>query len=316
MLPIFSFIRHWMTSNYFTILLYHRPKPELFEKHAKFLKKNYNIIRLKNVYESLKLNNLDLPPHSLIITIDDGYKSNYSLLPVLRDYNINVTIFVLVGLFNTNRKIWNYVVNPLNKFENDRLKTLLNEDKNKYLMEKYCYYPRREYEKREMLNYSEIEQMKSHVDFQSHGMFHPLFTKCSEVELNFELNVSKELLEKITNDEVFAIAYPYGRFGSREIKAARYAGYNLGRIANLYCLNHINDNPMILKAINIEDKESIHDVERKLALAQIITILCSFLYRESSRNRNRLLKRIGYILLPGFQNFIENKNIRARTNFY
>ena len=290
-----------MTSNYFTILLYHRPKRRVFEKHVKFLEKNYHIIRLRDVYESLRLDKLNLPPHSLIITIDDGYKSNYSLLSVLRDYNIHINIFVLVGLINTNRKIWNYVVDPLNKFENDMLKKIYNEEKNEYLMEKYNYYPRREYKKREMLNYSEIEQMKSHVDFQSHGMFHPFFTKCSEVELNFELNVSKKLLEKITNDEVFAIAYPYGKFGNREIKAARYAGYTLGRIANLYCLNQINDNPMILKAVNIEDKESIHDLEKKLALAQIVTILCSLLFSRSLRNRNRLLNRIGYILLPGFQ---------------
>lgn len=272
-LPLFTDLRRWISKRYFTILLYHMIDPDLFASHLEYLKRNYNIIPLRDVRDTFILKRKKvLPPQSLVITFDDGWKLNYKLLNVIRKYDTPVTIFLTAGLVNTNRKIWNFALEPWSKTENERLKAMPNEDKNQYLREKYGHYPEKEYDERSMLNQKEIEEMTPYVDFQSHGMFHSVLTICSKEELTFELSKSKGVLSTITNSEIYAISYPYNRAGIREMDAAREIGYKVGRMGGRV-LNSLNDNPMALKAIGIRNDSSTEDLVKSIIGAQIRKLL-------------------------------------------
>lgn len=61
-----------------------------FEEHIKWIKN-------KKTFKMEELKGLDytLPPNSILITFDDGYKNNYTLaFPILKKYNIKATIFL------------------------------------------------------------------------------------------------------------------------------------------------------------------------------------------------------------------------------
>ncbi len=274
---LLSILRCNIRKKSITILLYHWIDPAAFNTHLEYLTKIYNLIDLDLLYEAFFGQNRDcLPEHSLLITFDDGWRSNYDLLPVFKKYNCRATIFLTAGLIGTNRKIWNYTLNgkKINDLQlNKRLKNIPNELKNKLLFKKNGYYPEKEYPTRDMLNIGEIKVMCPFVDFQSHGMFHSVFTMCTDEELDFELRKSKDIISNITNKECYALCYPYGLCGEREIKFAKNADYKMGRIANKPDLTTLSDNPMRLVSVGIREYEKCIGLRRNIAWNEINFLL-------------------------------------------
>lgn len=70
--------------------------PERLESQLKWLKDNgYTVISLKEAVEYLQGKRDSLPPKSVVITADDGWKSVYTyMLPLAKKYNIPVTLFI------------------------------------------------------------------------------------------------------------------------------------------------------------------------------------------------------------------------------
>ncbi|MCX7697854.1 MAG: polysaccharide deacetylase family protein, partial [Candidatus Goldbacteria bacterium] len=73
---------------------------EIFEEHLKFLKENgYNVISMKE-YLSFLDGVGSIPDNSVIITIDDGYKSVYDIaFPLLKKYGYPATIYIYSVFF-------------------------------------------------------------------------------------------------------------------------------------------------------------------------------------------------------------------------
>ena len=63
------------------------------------------------------------------------------------------------------------------------------------------------------------------VDFGSHGVTHADLALLSEKEATEELRDSKRSLEAIVGREITAVSFPYGSYGSRELRLANEAGY-------------------------------------------------------------------------------------------
>lgn len=88
------------------ILLYHRFGPTVadsmtmrtpvFESHLKYLKANgYQVIPLRRLVDHYLGKAPAPPPKSVVIVEDDAHKSVYtSMLPLVRKYNVPVTVFV------------------------------------------------------------------------------------------------------------------------------------------------------------------------------------------------------------------------------
>ena len=68
----------------------------IFEEQLKYLKKhNYKTLTLEE-FECFHKGECKIPRKSVLITMDDGYQSNYDLaFPLLKKYNMNATIFYL-----------------------------------------------------------------------------------------------------------------------------------------------------------------------------------------------------------------------------
>lgn len=82
--------------------------PKRFEENiSTILKNGYSFVPLRHLYE-YQTGNRALPQKSVILTFDDGYRSNYTMIyPILKKYNIHATIFMITDSVNRpNRLTW------------------------------------------------------------------------------------------------------------------------------------------------------------------------------------------------------------------
>mgnify|MGYP006305453583 CR=1 FL=1 len=82
----------------------------------------------------------------------------------------------------------------------------------------------------ELFNGLSVEQiseisMNSLITIGSHTVTHPLLTKITGVELEYELSASKDFLQDITGKEINLLAYPTGDYDERVVHATIRAGY-------------------------------------------------------------------------------------------
>lgn len=77
-----------------------------FDRQLKHLSRLYNVITLDEAVENIKTGKGFQRP-SIVVTIDDGYKDNYSLAyPVLVKYDVKATIYLTSGIIGTSEGLW------------------------------------------------------------------------------------------------------------------------------------------------------------------------------------------------------------------
>jgi peptidoglycan/xylan/chitin deacetylase (PgdA/CDA1 family) len=122
----------------------------------------------------------DLPPRSLVLTFDDGYRSVYTeALPVLQRYGMTATVFVTVGA-------------PDDAGARDRLPSLLG---------------------REMLRWDEIREMsRAGIAIGAHSLTHADLSRLPPDRVETEVCRSRSIIEDRLGSAVPGFAYPYGRY--------------------------------------------------------------------------------------------------------
>ena len=76
------------------------------EQQIIYLKKNYKIIRLSQLVDYY-LKGQPLSQRSVVITIDDGYRSTYDLaFPVFKEYEVPVSVFVTTDFIDQKSLLW------------------------------------------------------------------------------------------------------------------------------------------------------------------------------------------------------------------
>lgn len=91
-----------------------------FEEHLKFLKDNgYNVISMKKFLSYL--DGVDsLPDNSVIITIDDGYRSAYDIaFPLLKKYGFPATIYIYSVFFGGRNNLNKNIIKEMLKYNID-----------------------------------------------------------------------------------------------------------------------------------------------------------------------------------------------------
>jgi peptidoglycan/xylan/chitin deacetylase (PgdA/CDA1 family) len=204
-----------------------RIKPKDFEKQMKwFYKNNWKSFTIS---ELVKLD--EIPEKSFVITFDDGYEDNYlNAFPILQKYNFKATIY-LVPNQETNH--W--------------------EEKNTSVLSK-------------LLNEKQILEMQNSglIEFGSHTLSHVNLSKIDSVQLEKELIESKKEIEKITNKECEAFAYPYGKFDDKIVKAVKNAGYKNATVVKRGLFEKNND-VFTIKRVGILGTESFVDFLLKVS---------------------------------------------------
>jgi peptidoglycan/xylan/chitin deacetylase (PgdA/CDA1 family) len=249
-------IREVVQRRHVTILVYHKLPPETANHHFDALRKRYNIISLADYMNSRTEVRKPLPPKPLIVTFDDGHKGHYALKPIFEKHGIRATSFICSGVVGTNRHFW---------FEtemSDRLRQSLKRVPDEERLDELArlgFSETAEQETRQALSTSEIEDMKSVVDFQSHTVYHPLLPQCSAPRAFVEISDSKIELEDRFGLSIYALAYPNGDYSAREIAAAEASGYSCA--LTLDCGFNSRKTPLFqLKRICINDDAELAEL--------------------------------------------------------
>ncbi|WP_440952849.1 polysaccharide deacetylase family protein [Methanococcoides sp. FTZ1] len=216
--------REVLQKNKVSIILFHDIDPDIIETYLRTLIPRYNFISLQDYISAREAGTVDeLPPRSMIITLDDGHKSNYELKPLLEKYKVPATIFLCSGIVDTNRHFW-WKHETGGEYGREHLKSMPNQEKLEVLKQ-FGFEVTKEFGDRQALLKSEIEDMEDMVDFQSHTVFHPILPMCTDEEAEWEIAQSKKDLEEKYGFSINTLSYPNGDYSKRDIELARKAGY-------------------------------------------------------------------------------------------
>jgi poly-beta-1,6-N-acetyl-D-glucosamine N-deacetylase len=202
-----------------TILVYHDPSPRTMEGHLRALGRRYNFVSLADYVSSRTGGLVQLPPKSLVITLDDGHAGNHELRGVFERFDVRPTIFVCTGLIGTRRGFW-----FLHAADVEALKRLPNDERIAALGAS-GFSSDAELPRREALSTDELRSLSTVADIQSHTVTHPILPACTNQEARFELEESKRQLEQSFDLAVDALAYPNGDYSDRELSLTRALGY-------------------------------------------------------------------------------------------
>ena len=200
--------------------------PESFEENIKTLIENgYTIMSMKELNDC-DAGKMELPDKPIIITFDDGYYSNYEYIyPILKQYNIKVSIFIVTD------KIGKEI------------------DGIKYLGWEECL---------EMQN-------SGLVEIFSHSKKHVFYDRLSVRELRDDVIESYEIIEKkLGKQELKVFAYPYGAYTKETVRTLQNNGIDF-QIYDLGINNFKNLDKEYIKRINtpceMTGKEIIQEIE-------------------------------------------------------
>jgi len=266
-------LRELWQRNRVSIVTYHELTAARADAHFSVLRARYNIISLSQFLAARSRQTVDrLPRKAMIVTFDDGYKSNYGLTSVIAKHRIPVTVFLCSGIVATRRHYW--WQHTTGAGEAQALKTLPDNQRVETLLRR-GHTDTREYETRESLSRDEIRVMKSVVDFQSHTVFHPILPVCSRERARREIVVSKETLERDHGLKIYALAYPNGDYSDREIRLLQQTGYSCGLTLDAGS-NDFQTDPFRLRRVALPNDAGINEVIVKASgLWEILKALTS-----------------------------------------
>lgn len=176
--------------------------PDEFERQMRYLYfKRYRVLALDAFVKKVE-NKERLHHRTVIITIDDGFKSAYTYaFPILKKYNFKATIFLIADLINKT---------------------------NEWLQKKgepTC----------EMLSEDQIKEMAEYgIDFGAHTCTHPDLTRIPPKVAKREIFESKRKIENLLGKPIISFCYPYGNFNDTIKQMVIEAGFKCACAAHGY----------------------------------------------------------------------------------
>lgn len=217
--------------DYILSLCFHAPSKLFFESCINWLTKNgFHFISLNDL-EKVAKGEIVFPRGAVVITIDDGWQSNFdNIVPIVIKNKIPVTIFVSTEVVEKGSGYWWSYINEskkrgLSKNPVEFFKTIDNEDRLKIIEQTKTQINLN----REALTIEQVKQISNNkfVSIGSHSVSHPILPKCSYEKSAFEISQSKKAIEGWTGNAVTHFAYPNGDYTKREIDLLKQNGYTI-----------------------------------------------------------------------------------------
>jgi peptidoglycan/xylan/chitin deacetylase (PgdA/CDA1 family) len=229
-----------------------------FEMQMLYLRKHYRVLSLAEIVDELA----DPPEkatQAVAVTFDDGYSDLYRYaLPILREYQIPATIYLIANCIESGEVPWYDRVflalqlasetvelgvagiAPVKPGSAERIETaarVIAELRRMPVSERqeFCRQLERQIPlppdqlRGRMLNWGQVFEMrKAGVAFGAHTLSHPALSQLSSGEISYELRESRRILEASLGDPVLDFAFPFGKpedCGALAYEAARQVGF-------------------------------------------------------------------------------------------
>ena len=280
-----------------------------FHQQMAYLKKKYNVITLKEAINYIN-NKATIPPHSIVITFDDGYKSNFTLArSILDKYKLPATVFVTTSFIHQENEAPSYLwfdqiyqsflttkINVLDlkilQMSNmdlstkgkriaaseaviGNLKELSVQSKNELVKEIVSILGPIECDNPcyQGATWTDIKKSSYRISIGAHTINHEILSRLSLTDASEEIVKSKSIIETATGLKVDHFAYPNGRFEDFNImivNAVKSAHYE-GAVTTIEGINCQNDDVFTLKRIAISS--DIDYINFKLLVSGTINFL-------------------------------------------
>lgn len=181
-----------------TVLTYHSfsyrhdiysVSPETFASHMETVARTARFVTPEEVRDVVE-GKRKVTERGVLVTIDDGYKDVFSVLPVIKKHSIPVVLFVLGDSVHANRK------------ELDHPGKLLTRNDIRILAREGCM-------------------------IGCHSMTHTEFTELDPDGIYREVTLAKRIIEHEVGNAVLYFAYPKGKYTTDCVQAVKYAGYDM-----------------------------------------------------------------------------------------
>jgi peptidoglycan/xylan/chitin deacetylase (PgdA/CDA1 family) len=163
-----------------------------FELQMRYLKENrYHVVTAEELLSFLRYRQ-GLPQKSVLITMDDGYRSVYNIAyPILNQYGFTATLFIYTDFVGVSKIAITW----------DQLKEMQTKG---FTIGSHTIY------------HSDLTQRKKGETEQEY------IARVKE-----ELYGSKKILDQKLGQDTYFLAYPFGRYDQQSIQMAREAGYKM-----------------------------------------------------------------------------------------
>jgi len=229
------------------VLMYHRINDDLppnhlimptkkFREQMRYLKKHCDVIgseELCAIFTSKNGMARKRKPQ-VVITIDDGYRDNFTnAYPILKELNLPATIFLVTGLIGTDKKMGSYERMP----------------------------------GPDMLNWEEVKIMaKNNITFGPHTDTHPHLPELNYFDQKREIETSlNDLYTQLTAQvgrQIFS--YTYGEYNEDTLKIMRELDIKIAFTVNSGINDHLTD-PLELNRTEVDGREELVDLIRELS---------------------------------------------------
>lgn len=264
--------------------------PEVFAEMVSFFKENFHCTTFGALKACLQAGG-GLPPASLILTFDDGYRDIYSnAYPILRQFGVPACVFLSVKHVETGQPFWwdeaSFHLKSMHRTQEEimqflRIQKRIPDPIRRLNLEAVASLSICGYNhgllpmERLPITWGEILEMSEHgIEFGSHTMTHPVLSRLErEEDLEYEIATSKRILEERLRKPVVAFAYPVGgpaALNARVKEKVQQTGYTFA-VTYSHGINDFTDpdlDPLSLKRIDL-DHESVQRVKIKTAYPEL-----------------------------------------------
>lgn len=168
-----------------------------FEAHLKWLKKNnYETLTFADLHQQGLFSRLSQGKRFVMITVDDGYRDNLTLLvPLLEKYKYKAVLFAVT---RTSYNRWDIE----GKAQPEMRLPLLNTTELQKVIASGC------------------------IELGGHTCSHPELSKLTKQEQIQEIKHNKQDLEALTQQQLLAFAYPFGDYDVKTQNIVQSLGYH------------------------------------------------------------------------------------------
>jgi peptidoglycan/xylan/chitin deacetylase (PgdA/CDA1 family) len=248
----------------------------VLRQQFEFLRRHFHVVRLSDLLRQLQSGHA-IESHAVALTIDDGRRNCYQyLFPLLREFNIPATFFVVSSFVRREEWIWTDKIHWLGEHKNRpeelasdqidaffaRLNQMRPEERN-FTIESIAtrmgvLIPQNPPPQYQPCSWDELREMADSglVEIGSHTVTHPILSSITDAESWHELTVSREQIEEGLGGRIHSFCFPNGKPGDyrasqmRQLKDSGYAG----AVVTRYGMVDTRSNPYELPRIGISGR--------------------------------------------------------------
>jgi peptidoglycan/xylan/chitin deacetylase (PgdA/CDA1 family) len=209
--------------------------PQAFETQLRVLRERYRPLALRELGARLAAG--EVPPRSVVVTFDDGYRDNLDVAaPLLASFELPATVFVTTGYLGLARDFWWEElaevcalagIDPRERWE--RLRGLDRREREGELDGLWAVAGRERPEPSTALTPAEVARLAAAagIEIGAHTRTHPHLSTLTEAEQLEEIDGSRRELEAALGEPVTSFSYPHGDFSPATKRLVGAAGLTL-----------------------------------------------------------------------------------------